>query len=132
MYIPFSESELIDCLAIVPSLVSLEIEFRGLGNTIDDRLLRILNVNLPGHILPRLSALVFQGPSRISGESLDALVMSRRDINLVDDRVALLETLTLDCSVPQGWSTHQFHSFNQRFLSKGLSIRYGQDWWIFS
>ncbi|KAF8877798.1 hypothetical protein BD779DRAFT_1475055 [Infundibulicybe gibba] len=75
--IPFSESDLIGCLALVPSVVFLDIGFNGNRNVISHALLRVLDANIPGYVLPCLSSLAFRGPAGISEEALDALIASR-------------------------------------------------------
>ncbi|KAF8882554.1 hypothetical protein BD779DRAFT_919171 [Infundibulicybe gibba] len=128
--IPFSPSILIECLALVPSLVSLDIQFDK-WYAISNELLHRLNASLHGYILPRLRSLSLQGPSVFSEESLDALVTSRRHINPTNDGVALLENLTLKCSIPGGQSTDRLPRFH-RFVLGGLSITYGKDWDVYN
>ncbi|KAF8882555.1 hypothetical protein BD779DRAFT_919240 [Infundibulicybe gibba] len=130
--IPFSSSILIECLALVPSLVSLDIHFDE-WHEISDKLLHRLNISLPGYILPRLRSLSLRGPSVFSSETLDALVTSRRYINPINDGTALLKNLTLKCTIPEGQSTDsdrlpRFH----RFVSGGLNIVYGWHWDVYN
>ncbi|KAF8882570.1 hypothetical protein BD779DRAFT_1542593 [Infundibulicybe gibba] len=128
--IPFPPNGLIKCLAIVPSLVSLDIQFDQ-QDVINDKLLHALNVNLPGYILPRLRSLSLRGPGMFSEERLDAVVTSRRDIRPTNDEVALLENLTLECSIPLGQSTRRLPRIH-RFVCGGLNITYGAGWSIYN
>ncbi|KAF8880433.1 hypothetical protein BD779DRAFT_1549273 [Infundibulicybe gibba] len=125
--IPFSEGGLILCLALAPSLVSLNIQFDGRPHVINNNILRRLDANHPKQILPRLHSLSLRGLAVFSEELLDALVTSRRDINPTNDGVVLLENLTLECSAPQdSLAIHppRFH----RFVPEGLKITYGERW----
>ncbi|KAF8877819.1 hypothetical protein BD779DRAFT_1803863 [Infundibulicybe gibba] len=119
--IPFSQSALIKCLAFSPSLISLDIQFDSRWHVIGQTLLRKLNVNHPGHILPRLSSLSLRGLDIMSTEeSLNALITSRRDIDPEHhDSVALLENLTLECKS----SESEYPQF-QQFVSEGLNVSY--------
>ncbi|KAF8874473.1 hypothetical protein BD779DRAFT_1804927 [Infundibulicybe gibba] len=123
--IPFSQTSLISHLKFSPSLSSLDIRFDSRWYTIDETLLRELDVNRPKHILPRLCSLSLRGLANLvpTGELLDALIASRRHINPDHHEVALLENLTLECDFLQLESEYpQF----QRFVSEGLNIIYGK------
>ncbi|KAF8873301.1 hypothetical protein BD779DRAFT_1679265 [Infundibulicybe gibba] len=127
--IPFPPSRLIKWLAHVPSLISLDIRFEFLS--INNKLLHALNASLPGHILPCLRSLSLRWQGRFSEELLDTVIASRRDIDPADDRVALLESLTLACSVPRGQPTNRLPRFH-RFVSGGLNITYENGWDVYN
>ncbi|KAF8880428.1 hypothetical protein BD779DRAFT_1473882 [Infundibulicybe gibba] len=123
--IPFSQSGLIRCLELAPSLVSLDIQFDGECHgirTTNEELLRRLNVGHPNHILLRLHSLSLRGPGMIPEELLDSLIASRRDIDPTNDGVALLENLTLERPIRHDWVKIQLPF--QRFVSGGLNFTY--------
>ncbi|KAF8883099.1 hypothetical protein BD779DRAFT_1674638 [Infundibulicybe gibba] len=128
--IPFPPSRLIKCLAHAPSLISLDIRFKFLS--INNKLLHALNASLPGYILPCLRSLSLRSrQGRFSEELLDTVIASRRDIDPADDRVALLESLTLACTVPRGQPTNRLPRFH-RFVSGGLNITYENGWDVYN
>ncbi|KAF8882569.1 hypothetical protein BD779DRAFT_1542585 [Infundibulicybe gibba] len=113
--ITFFPEELIICLSFTPSLVSLDAHFGFESGWFEinlDGLLRALDVNLPGYILPRLHSLSFRGLPTFSEELLDA-------------------DLTLECSIPPDQSTDRIPQFH-RFMSEGLNITYGEDWGVYN
>ncbi|KAF8880432.1 hypothetical protein BD779DRAFT_1675946 [Infundibulicybe gibba] len=127
-HIPFSQSELIECLALAPSLVSLDIQFDGHYHTthtmINEKLLCRLNANHPKSILPRLRSLSLRGPGMFSEELLYSLIASRQDIDRKNDGVALLENLTLECPFGQPGLSDTWSPRFQQFVSGGLNITY--------
>ncbi|KAF8882576.1 hypothetical protein BD779DRAFT_1542653 [Infundibulicybe gibba] len=127
--IPSSPDRLIWCLAQVPSLVSLSIQFDD-WHTINNKVLFSLNVNLLGYILPRLHSLSLRGRSKFSEELLDAVVASRREINPANQGVALLEDLTLSAR-PKG-PGHRPASSISPFRAGGLNVTYGKGWSIYN
>ncbi|KAF8882563.1 hypothetical protein BD779DRAFT_1787873 [Infundibulicybe gibba] len=132
--IPVFPDDLMMCLALTPSLVSLDIHFGSESDWLGadwDELLAAFDVNLPGYILPCLRSLSFRGHPTFSEELLDDVIASRRDINPTDDRVTLLESLTLECSIPSDQSTSRLPQFH-RFVSGGLNITYERYWDIYN
>ncbi|KAF8873307.1 hypothetical protein BD779DRAFT_1477079 [Infundibulicybe gibba] len=119
--IPFSQSALIKCLVFSPSLVSLDIRFDSQWNTINEKLLRRLNVNHPKYILPCLRSLAIRGAVGLGIEApLDALIASRRHIDPKHHKVAMLENLILsECSFFQIDGDYPWF---QRFAPEGLNI----------
>ncbi|KAF8877794.1 hypothetical protein BD779DRAFT_1789443 [Infundibulicybe gibba] len=131
--IPFSQGELIKCLAFSPSVVSFSIQFSDRWQEIDEELLDSLRLdaNRPRHILPRLRSLTLQRPFGMSiEEPLDNLIASRRHIDQNHDGIALLEDLTLKFPPFQPEELPRFH----QFVSGGLNISYEmpvEDWdWL--
>ncbi|KAF8883102.1 hypothetical protein BD779DRAFT_888304 [Infundibulicybe gibba] len=138
IHFPSSPSQFIDCLIFTQSLVSLDVQYdhydehwdRTRHRGINDELLRALSANPLRPILPCLRSLALRGRCRYLEESLDAFVKSRRDINPMDvHRVALLESLVLDCSTPLDRSSKPRRPLSfHRFVPRGLNIEYGPSW----
>ncbi|KAF8872303.1 hypothetical protein BD779DRAFT_1710281, partial [Infundibulicybe gibba] len=124
--LPASTTQLIDYLVFMPSLTSLDIKHTN-KYVIKDELLQRLTFNHTNHLLPRLDTLSIRGQAKFCEGSLDALIVSRRNINPQDAEVSLLQNLVLDCSRPGDWPGHEPPSFH-RFVSDGLNITYGDQW----
>ncbi|KAF8874030.1 hypothetical protein BD779DRAFT_1678924 [Infundibulicybe gibba] len=89
--LPASTAQLIDYLTFMPSLTSLDIKHTN-KYVIEDEFLQRLTLNHANHLLPRLSALSIRGQAEFCEGSLDALIVSRRNINPQDVEVSLLKT----------------------------------------
>ncbi|KAF8872299.1 hypothetical protein BD779DRAFT_1679782 [Infundibulicybe gibba] len=125
--LPVSTTQIVDYLAFMPSLISLDLKYARGEHVIEDEFMKRLTLNHANDLLPRLSTLSLRGQAEFCEKSLDELITSRRDINPQDAKVPLLEKLVLDCFASRDWSFSEPPSIH-RFVSEGLDIKYGFYW----